>query len=173
MNVALDALRSAATPSTERSREAAALEAEREARRQEWRRKRAEAGQRRLAAIGVGLLVGGPVVAVGAGLLAAAFSGYLLQSIAALFRAKPKPRQIATPEVLAKDLPKSRRDLVQGLLEEATGQLRELDEIARNLRESDPEAAEILRRLVDAGQRVCAGAAASPDKFPAAQRVFT
>lgn len=181
VDVALDALRSAAAPSSERAREAVEREALREARRQEWRQKRAEAGQRQLAAVGVGLLVGGlvslvvrvPVVAVGAGILAASLSGFLLRSLGALFRSAPKPRVIETPEIVAKDLPKSRRELVERLLGEATEQLRELDAIARDMREADPEAAHLLERLVDAGQRVCTGAAAAPEKFPVAQRVFT
>lgn len=193
VDVVFDVIRSAA-PEAPLDEAAVRAQAEREAARQaakaEARRQREMRSLRSYAGAGVGLLVGGltslvapTVAAVGAGLLAGGAAAMLLKAIQNgvalpdLGRWFPKPpppkRAIDPPEVDGRNLPRSQRDLIQGVLDDASDQLRKLDEAARSLDGRDAAAAGLCRRLVSAGERLSDAIADEPNKFSVAQRLFT
>jgi DNA-binding transcriptional ArsR family regulator len=155
-------------------------ELEKERRRQEYQKR----SQRSVMAVGGGLLVGGlvgatgifPLVAVGAGILTYGALAWTLRKMAevsagpALPRARPRP-EIAAPRVDETGLNDARAQLVRRVLDDATGDLKKLDAAGRLL--ADPEAREIVARLVGAGQRLSSQVAQAPEKLAMAQRAFT
>lgn len=194
VDVVYDVIRTAAASSTPPVTDEAALkvQAEREAARQaaraEKQRRREEQSIRSYAGVGAGLLAGGLAsmvlpapAAVGIGLLAGGLMTLIIRAIQSgallprgpLIRMPQKPREIAPPEVDGRDIPKSQRDVVQQVLDDAAQGLRKLDAASRHLRGADDAGAELCRRLVSAGERLSDAVADEPVKFPIAQRVFT
>jgi len=193
VDVVFDVIRSASVsgaPAGDVSspKEQAEREAARQAARVEKLRLREQHAIRRYAAAGAGLLAGGvasmmlpTVAAVGIGLLTGGAVSMILRAIqnGALaprnlpFRAPQRPRSIDPPEVDGRDIPKSQRDVVQGVLDETALALRKLDAAGRALSGKDEEAAALCCRLVAAGERLSDVVADEPMKFSAAQRVLT
>jgi hypothetical protein len=191
IDAVFDALSSAsasASGSAEAIRAKAERELLREKAREERKRRREAHNWRQLVGSGSGLLTGGMVAlawpaatipAVGAGLLAGAAGYYVVKWMqdrtqTASSRLSGRRRQeIAPPSVDANDLPKSRRDLVQSVLDEASTALRALDRVGRSGAERDANAAGVCDRLVAAGGRLSAAVAEEPAKFEIAQRVLT
>ena len=193
VDVVFDAIRTA-VPETVGTDEAsiraqAEREAARQAAREEARRRREERGIRSFVGAGVGLLAGGvtsmmlpTVAAVGVGLLAGGAANFFVRLLQTTDLARllprlpnwPAPRQsIDPPEVDGRNLAKSQRDLVQGVLDDGAEHLRKLDGVARDLERADAAAAEICHRLVRAGAKLSDAVADEPTKFSIAQRVFT
>ncbi len=195
VDVVFDVIRSASATGGAPVGDEASLkaQAEREAARQaarlEKQRLREQQSIRQYAAVGVGLLAGGlasmfmlpTVAAVGIGLLAGGAMSLLVKAIqtGALaprdlpIRPPQKARAIDPPEVDGRDIPKSQRDVVQGVLDDTAIALRKLDAVARALAGKDEDAASLCRRLVAAGERLSDAVADEPMKFPVAQRVLT
>jgi hypothetical protein len=156
----------------------------REAAKAERRRLRAAEGRHKMLGLGAGLLAGGvaslalpPVAAVGVGFLAAAGGYYtvkLARNVASSLAGGGSLRRLGPPpQVTADDLPRSRKDLIQRVVDETTGHLRTLQNVARRLASEDPDGASVCERLVTAGERLCAGIAEEPSKFETAQRALT
>ncbi|KAF0184610.1 MAG: hypothetical protein FD124_1977 [Alphaproteobacteria bacterium] len=194
VDVVFDVIRSASATGAAPVGDEASLkaQAEREAARQaarlEKQKLREQHAVRQYAAAGAGLLAGGlasimlpTVAAVGIGLLTGGAISMIVKAIqtGALaprdlpFRLPQKPRAIDPPEVDGRDIPKSQRDVVQGVLDETAVSLRKLDASGRALSGKDEEAAALCRRLVAAGERLSDAVADEPMKFPVAQRVLT
>lgn len=163
-------------------------EAARQAARLEKQRAREASAIRQYAAAGAGLLAGGlasillpTVAAVGIGLLTGGAMSLVVRAIQngvlvpsrSLFQAPQKPRAIDPPEVDGRDIPKSQRDVVQGVLDESAVSLRKLDAASRALAGKDEEASKLCRRIVTAGERLSDAVADEPVKFTVAQRVLT
>lgn len=172
--------------------EAMRMQAEREAARQaarlEKQRRREEESVRQYAGVGAGLLAGGlsslvmpAPAAVGVGLLAGGLMMMIIKAIQSgaltprgpLLPRSTKPRAIDPPEVDGRDIPKSQRDVVQSVLDDAAIEMRKLDAVARALPERDADVAGCLQRLIRAGERLSDAVADEPGKFATAQRVFT
>lgn len=194
VDVVFDVIRTASAASAPPPRDEAALkaQAEREAARQaaraEKQRRREEASFRQFAGVGAGLLAGGLAAgvmvtpaAVGLGLLVGGLTTVAIRAIqTGAWRPRgplpglaSRPRQIDPPEVDGREIPKSQRDVVQTVLDDAAIAMRKLDAAARDLRGRDDAGADLCRRLVSAGERLSDAVADEPVKFPAAQRVFT
>jgi len=193
-DVVFDVIRSAAatgaTPPSDP--EALRMQADREAARQaarlEKQRRREEESVRQYAGVGAGLLAGGlssmvmpTPAAVGVGLLAGGFMMMLIKAVQTgalvprgpLFPRREKPRAIDPPEVDGRDIPKSQRDVVQSVLDDAALDLRKLDAVARGLPARDVDVAGCLQRLIKSGERLSDAVADEPAKFSLAQRVLT
>lgn len=191
VDVVYDVIRSAAEgpPADEASQRAQAeREAARQAAKAEARRERERRSVRSYVGAGAGLLAGGlasialpTVAAVGIGLLAGGFAHVLVKQFqttdlrAALPRwtRSERPRAIDPPEVDGRDLPKSQRDLVQGVLDDSADHLRTLQDAAGELSGADDVSAELCRRLVKAGEKLSDAVAETPLKFSVAQRALT
>jgi hypothetical protein len=194
VDVVFDVIRSASASGAAPVGDEAALkaQAEREAARQaaraEKQRRREQESVRQYAAVGAGLLAGGlasimlpTVAAVGIGLLTGGAMNLIVRGIqsgaigrrVAELRPPSPPRAIDPPEVDGRDIPKSQRDVVQGVLDESALSMRKLDAAGRALAGKDEEAASLCRRLVAAGERLSDAVADEPMKFPVAQRVLT
>jgi len=194
VDVVFDVIRTASAPgaSPPADPETMRLQAEREAARQAARldkqRRREEASMRQYAGVGAGLLAGGlssmvmpTPAAVGVGLLAGGFMMMIIKAIQSgalaprvpVFQRTPKPRAIDPPEVDGREIPKSQRDVVQSVLDEAAVCLRKLDAVARSLPERDVDVFGCLQRIVKSGERLSDAVADEPVKFPLAQRVLT
>jgi hypothetical protein len=192
VDVVFDVIRSAAAegaaPGDEAAQRALAeREAARAAAKAEARRQRELRGIRSYVGAGAGLLAGGlasialpTVAAVGIGLLAGGFANLLVKYVQttdfqlALPRfGSERPRTIAPPEVDGRDLPKSQRDLVQGVLDDSAEHLQVIQGAAERMTRADPEAAELCRRLVAAGEKLSDAVAEEPNKFAIAQRALT
>ncbi|MDZ4778096.1 MAG: 5-bromo-4-chloroindolyl phosphate hydrolysis family protein [Alphaproteobacteria bacterium] len=194
VDVVFDVIRSASPPgaAVAGDPEAMRVQAEREAARQsarlEKQRLREEASIRQYAGVGAGLLAGGlsslvmpTPAAVGVGLLAGGFMTMVIKAIQSgalkprgpLFSRTQKVRAIDPPEVDGREIPKSQRDVVQSVLDDAATCLRKLDAVARSLPERDVDVVGCLQRIVKAGERLSDAVADEPVKFPLAQRVLT
>ena len=193
VDVVFDAIRTAVpeTVGTDEAsiKAAAEREAARQVAREAARKRREERSIRSFVGVGAGLIAGGvsslvlPMPApVGVGFLAAGAANYFvrfLQSMDAsqwlprLTGGVNRPKAIDPPEVDGRNLAKSQRDLVQGVLDDSTENLRKLDAVARGLERTDAAAAEICKRLVRVGGRLSDAVADEPQKFTIAQRVFT
>jgi 5-bromo-4-chloroindolyl phosphate hydrolysis protein len=191
VDVVFDALRSAVPQDGPMDEAALRAQAEREAARAaakaERRRREEERSVRSIAGVGAGLLAGGvtslmlpTVAAVGVGLLAGGAAHLLVKQFQAGMpalrglmprRAPPRP-VIAPPEVDGRELARSQRELIQGVLDDAAGHMRKLDNVARELDRRDASAAELCRRLVRTTDRLSDTIAEAPSKFPVAQRLF-
>ncbi|MDX2235365.1 MAG: 5-bromo-4-chloroindolyl phosphate hydrolysis family protein [Hyphomonadaceae bacterium] len=193
VDVVYDVIRSAAAPEAPLDEAALRAQAEREAARQaakaEARRRREERDMRSFAGVGAGLMAGGlssmimpTPAAVGVGLLAGGIVTLLIRYVQerglprmATPRPQrpPKPADIAPPEVDGRNLARSQRDLIQGVLDDAADHMRALDACARRLDRPDPASAELCRRLVRTGDKLSDVIAETPAKFAIAQRLFT
>lgn len=193
VDVVFDVIRSATPPEQPLDENAARIQAEREAARlaakEAARRRREQQSIRSYVGAGVGLAAGGlvsivapTVAAVGIGLLA----GGLAQLIAKYFQENGLPQvglalprwpekraEIAPPEVDGRNLARSQRDLIQGVLDDAADEMKKLDDAARALERRDPPAAELCRRLVRTAEKLSDAIADDPSKFQVAQRLFT
>lgn len=193
VDVVFDAIRTA-VPETagtdpESIRAAAEREAARQAAREAAQRRREERSIRSFVGAGCGLIAGGiasmmlpTVAAVGIGLLTGGAANFfvrqlqttdLSQWIPRLPAWKPPAKAIDPPEVDGRNLAKSQRDLVQGVLDDSADNFRKLDAVARELERTDAASAEICRRLVRVGGKLSDAVADEPQKFAIAQRVFT
>jgi hypothetical protein len=193
VDVVFDAIRSAVPEGAPLDADAARVQAEREAARQaardQARRLREQRGIRSYVGAGAGLLAGGlasialpSVAAVGIGLLVGGAANVFIRMLQTIDPdslklrlpqfAKPQ-RVIDPPEVDGRNLAKSQRDLVQGVLDDGADNLRRLDAVSGKLAGTDAAAAEICRRLVRAGEKLSDAVADEPTKFAIAQRVFT
>lgn len=193
VDVVFDVIRSASAdsagpPSDEAAQRAyAEREAARAAARAEARRQREQRSVRSYVGTGAGLLAGGlasialpTVAAVGIGLLVGGVATVLVKYVqttdvrfALPNFAAWRPREISPPEVDGRDLPKSQRDLVQGVLDDSAEHLQVLQAAAERMTRADPEAAELCRRLVAAGEKLSDAVADAPGKFSIAQRALT
>ena len=195
VDVVFDVIRSAVPESgPPLDEDAARAHAEREAARQaakaEARRRREQRSMRSYVGTAVGLVAGGlssvlaipTVAAVGIGLLAGGAAHFVVGQLhtADLSRLIPRfpsfakpPKAIDPPEVDGRNLAKSQRDLIQGLLDDGSEHLRKLDAASNSLASTDAAAAEICRRLVRVGEKLSDAIADEPQKFSIAQRVFT
>jgi hypothetical protein len=188
VDVVFDVIRTASAevaPGDEKAQ--AEREAARQAARAEKRRQHEQRSMRSYLGTGAGLLAGGvasialpTVAAVGVGLLVGGVTIYAIKGMqTANFQfALPRwrserPRAIAPPEVDGRDLPKSQRDLVQGVLDDSAEHLRTLQTSADALSRTDADASELCRRLVKAGEKLSDAVADAPGKFPIAQRALT
>lgn len=187
VDVVYDVIRSAADAAPGDEKAQAEREAARQAARAEKRRQYEMRSVRSYVGAGAGLLAGGlasialpTVAAVGIGLLIGGAANYAVrwaQTTNFQF-ALPKwnverQRAIAPPMVDGRDLPKSQRDLVQGVLDDSAEHLRTLQTSADQLARTDADAAELCRRLVKAGEKLSDAVADAPGKFPIAQRALT
>ncbi len=193
VDVVYDVIRSAVPEGGPLDEAGARAQAEREAARQAARdaaqRRREERGIRSFVGAGAGLVAGGiasmmlpTVAAVGIGLLTGGAVNFLVRQlqttdISRLFLRLPSfpkaPRAIDPPEVDGRNLAKSQRDLIQGVLDDSAEHLRKLDAASHKLAGTDAAAAEICRRLVRVGEKLSDAIADEPQKFAIAQRVFT
>lgn len=194
VDVVFDVIRNASPPGSgvpadpEAMRQQAEREAVRQNARLEKQRRREEASVRQYAGIGAGLLAGGLAstvlpspAAVGVGLLTGGFVMMLIRAIQSgaltprgpLFPRQEKVRAIDPPEVDGREIPKSQRDVVQSVLDDAAMCLRKLDAVARDLPESELDVVGCLKRIVKAGERLSDAVADEPVKFSIAQRVLT
>lgn len=164
-------------------------EAARAAAKAEARQRREQRELRTYAGVGVGLATGGlvsiiapTVAAVGVGLLAGGCVQLLIRAIQergvgafglGLPARAPKRADIAPPEVDGRNLARSQRDLIQGVLDDAADHMRALDDAARGMERRDAAAAELCRRLVRTAEKLSDAIADAPAKFPLAQRLFT
>jgi 5-bromo-4-chloroindolyl phosphate hydrolysis protein len=122
-----------------------------------------------------------PLIGIGGGIALAAVIAAFGRSMVERARQKarfmspgtpvPQRPQIEAPVVEALALPNGRAELIQKVLGEATGSLRALDQIMSRLRHPDSVAS--VAGIVAAGNRTMGAVAAQPDKFAAAQRLFT
>ena len=193
VDVVFDAIRTAVpeTGGTDEAsiKAAAEREAARQVAREAARKRREERSIRSFVGVGAGLIAGGvsslvlPMPApVGVGFLAAGAANYFVRFLQSLDVSQwlprltggvNRPKAIDPPEVDGRNLAKSQRDLVQGVLDDSTENLRKLDAVARGLERTDAAAAEICKRLVRVGGRLSDAVADEPQKFTIAQRVFT
>lgn len=191
VDVVFDVIRTAAAEAPAGDEAGQRAQAEREAARQaakaEQRRQREQRSMRSYVATGAGLLAGGlasialpTVAAVGIGLLVGGAATYAVKwaqtanfSVALPRWRSERPRAIDPPEVDGRELPKSQRDLVQGVLDDSADHLRALQTSAETLVRTDADAAELCRRLVKAGEKLCDAVADAPLKFPIARRALT
>lgn len=195
VDVVFDVIRSAVPEGgPPQDEHAARAQAEREAARQaaraEARRQRERRSMQSYVGTAVGLVAGGlasmlsipTVAAVGIGLLAGGAAHFVIgqlqtADLARLISRLPSfprlPKSIVPPEVDGRNLAKSQRDLVQGVLDDGAEHLRKLDAVSSKLVGTDAAAAEICRRLVAVGEKLADAVADEPTKFAIAQRVFT
>ena len=195
VDVVFDAIRAAVpeggAPLDENAARAQAeREATRLAARETARKRRQQRGIQSYVGTAVGLVAGGlatmlaipTVAAVGMGLLAGGAAHFVMGQVqtADLTRLIPRmpnrpkpPTAIDPPEVDGRNLAKSQRDLIQGVLDDSADHLRKLDVASVNLAGTDGAAAEICRRLVLVGGKLSDAIADEPLKFALAQRVFT
>lgn len=195
VDVVFDVIRSAGpgpAPQDEAGQRAwAEREAARAAAKVEARRERERRSVRSYVGAGVGLMAGGlaslglpTVAAVGVGLLAGGLATMVARFVqttnfsaidlsAVLPRPAPRPRTIDPPEVNGRDLPKSQRDLVQGVLDDTADHLRVIAAAADDIAGSDPDTAELCRRLVRVGEKLSDAVAETPTKFAVSQRALT
>ena len=192
VDVVFDAIRTAVPETVGTDPESIRAQAEREAARQVAReaaqKRREERSIRSFVGVGAGLIAGGvssimlPMPApVGVGFLAAGAANYFVRYLQTMdvsqwiprLRWQKPPKAIDPPEVDGRNLAKSQRDLVQGVLDDSAEHLRQLDAVARGLERTDAAAAEICKRLVRVGGRLSDAVADEPQKFAIAQRVFT
>lgn len=82
-----------------------------------------------------------------------------------LERSKPPP------PLSEQGLSDSRRTLLRGVIDEATVEVKRLEEASESVR--DPDSAMLLQRLAQSGARLTAAVAARPDALATAQRALT
>jgi hypothetical protein len=141
--------------------------------------------------VGAGLAVFGvalsfdwlhPLVGIGLGILTGAAVSWMGGTVARRTvereeaeTARPVPvvqrPMIAAPSVTPEGLPAGRAELIQKVLADAAGVLREMDTVMGRMRHPDSVAS--VAGIVAAGNRIMGAVAAAPEKFNTAQRLFT